>query len=89
MKDTILKLVELPTLPIELPKEHPLRILNLINNGTTTITGIIQQLNQDEPLDFSDEQRTASSENLHFDENKQKYDLKYPAGIHREIKKIR
>lgn len=88
VKDTVLKLVELPTLPIELPKERPLRVLKLINNGITTITGIIQELNKDEQYDFSDEQRTASSQNLHFDENKQKYDLKYPAGIHRESKRF-
>jgi CRISPR-associated protein Csa3 len=87
VKDTALKLVELPTLPIELPKEHPLRILNLINTGTTTITGIIQQLNQNEPLDISDEHGATSSENLDFNEETQKYDLKYSAGKHRGSKR--
>lgn len=75
--DTALKLVELPTLPIDLPKEHPLRILNLINNGTTTITGIIQKLDQDEPSDFSYEHGAASSANLDFNEVTQKYDLNF------------
>lgn len=87
VKDTALKLVELPTLPIELPKEHPLRILNLINTGTTTITGIIQQLNQNEPLDISDENGATSSENLDFNEETQKYDLKNSAGKHRGSKR--
>jgi len=88
VNDTTLKLVELPTLPIELPKERPLRVLNLINNGITTITGIIQQLDNDKQNDFSDEQGSASSQNLQFDEKTQKYDLKYSAGKHRESKRF-
>ena len=88
VKDTVLKLVELPTLPIEIPKERPLRILNMINKGTITITGIIQQLNIDEPLNFSDEQDAASSENLDFNEKTQKYDLNYSAvGKHQGSKR--
>lgn len=77
--ETTLKLVELPTLPIRTPKELPLRILNQIHKGNSTITGIIEKLNQDDSLNFSEESGELSSEYLDYNEEKQRYDINISA----------